>query len=79
MADAAKKRTDQELLRRSAAGDEAAFNELYERHQKAVYRFTLYCGGNAALVEEITQEVFLLLIRSPRLYDATRQSSFQAS
>ena len=33
---------------------------------------------DAELAEEITQEVFLLLIRSPRRYDATRQSSLQA-
>ena len=43
MADGAEKRTDIELLRRSAAGEEAAFNALYDRHQQAVYRFALYC------------------------------------
>jgi RNA polymerase sigma-70 factor (ECF subfamily) len=78
MADGAETRTDIELLRRSAAGEEAAFNALYDRHQQAVYRFALYCSGSVELAEEIAQEVFLLLIRAPQQYDATRGSSLQA-
>jgi RNA polymerase sigma-70 factor (ECF subfamily) len=78
MAEAGDKRTDIELLRRSATGDEAAFIALYDRYQKTVHRFALYCSGSAELAEEITQEVFLLLIRSPQLYDVTRQSSLPA-
>jgi RNA polymerase sigma-70 factor (ECF subfamily) len=78
MADGAGKRTDIELLERSAAGEETAFNALYDRHQQAVYRFALYCGGSAELAEEITQEVFLLLIRAPQQYDTARGSSLLA-
>jgi RNA polymerase sigma-70 factor (ECF subfamily) len=78
MADGAEQRTDLELLKRSAAGEEAAFNALYDRHQQAVYRFALYCGGSAELAEEIAQEVFLLLIRAPQQYDVARGSSLQA-
>jgi RNA polymerase sigma-70 factor (ECF subfamily) len=66
--------SDVELLRRSAGGDETAFNALYDRHQQAVYRFALYCGGSVEVAEEITQDVFLLLIRAPRQYDAARGS-----
>ena len=64
--------SDVDLLRRSAGGEEAAFDALYDRHQQAVYRFALYCSGSAEVAEEITQEVFLLLIRAPRQYDAAR-------
>jgi RNA polymerase sigma-70 factor, ECF subfamily len=66
--------SDVELLRRSAGGEEAAFSALYDRHQQAVYRFALYCGGSVEVAEETTQEVFLHLIRAPRQYDAGRGS-----
>jgi RNA polymerase sigma-70 factor (ECF subfamily) len=77
MADGAKQRIDIELLHRSAAGDEAAFNALYDRHQQAVYRFALYCGGSAELAEEMVQEVFLQLIRAPEQFDPARGASLQ--
>lgn len=60
---------DQELLRQLAKGNEAAFRTLYERHQGSIYRFALHMTGNAASAEEITQEVFMLLIRNPNAYD----------
>jgi RNA polymerase sigma-70 factor, ECF subfamily len=63
---------DQELLRQLAKGNEAAFRTLYERHQGAIYRFALHMTGNSASAEEITQEVFMLLIRNPKNYDARK-------
>jgi len=67
--------TDDRLLRLSAAGEEQAFNALYDRHQGSVYRFVLHStGGDELLAEEITQEVFLLLIRRPQKYDESRGS-----
>src|SRR6266404_2817762 len=65
---------DDQLLRRCAAGDERAFEALYDRHQRAVYRFALFSSGSAAVAEEVTQEVFLALIRQPRDYDSRRGS-----
>ncbi|HKY27318.1 MAG TPA: RNA polymerase sigma factor [Pyrinomonadaceae bacterium] len=61
--------SDVELLRLSAAGNEDAFGQLYDRHQGAVYRFALLMSGSAHVAEEVTQEVFLLLIREPDRYD----------
>ena len=60
---------DQELLRQLAKGNEAAFRTLYERHQSPIYRFVLHMTGNGAMAEEVTQEVFMLLIRNPKGYD----------
>jgi RNA polymerase sigma-70 factor, ECF subfamily len=54
---------DEELLKRMAGGDRAAFAELYERWQAQVYRFTLRMSGSAACAEDVTQEVFLTLMR----------------
>ena len=59
---------DQELLRQLARGDERAFSSLYERYQGPLYRFALHMSGNAATAEEITQEVFMLLIKRPKGY-----------
>lgn len=64
--------SDDDLLRRMAAGSEEAFAELYWRRQGAVYRFALQMSGSAGIAEEVTQEVFLMLIRSADKYDASR-------
>lgn len=62
-------RDDQELLRQMARGDEIAFRTLYERHQRPIYRFALHMSGNTATAEEVTQDVFMLLISNPKGYE----------
>lgn len=61
--------SDAELLRLLVAGDEHAFVQIYNRYQGPVYRFGLLMTGRANIAEEVTQEVFLLLIREPHRYD----------
>jgi RNA polymerase sigma-70 factor, ECF subfamily len=56
--------SDGALLRRMAAGDEDAFTDVYRRFRGPVYRFALQMSGSRAVAEEVTQEVFLALIRS---------------
>lgn len=58
-------REDHELLRRAKDGSEEAFAAIYRRHQRAVYRFAVHMSGSAEAAEEVTQEVFLALIREP--------------
>ena len=65
---------DDQLLKLSAAGDEAAFAALYDRHQAGVYRFVLFLSGSATAAEEITQEVFVALIRDVSRFDPARGS-----
>src|ERR1041384_6455325 len=55
--------TDEDLLLAIRSGSEEAFVSLYRRRQAAIYRFTLHMSGSASLAEDITQEVFLALIR----------------
>jgi RNA polymerase sigma-70 factor, ECF subfamily len=63
---------DDELLLRLRCGDESAFVTLYRRRQGALYRFALHMGGSAAVAEDITQEVFLALLREECGYDPER-------
>ncbi len=63
---------DRELFKQLAKGNETAFSALYERYQGPLYRFALHMSGNGATAEEVTQEVFMLLIGNPKGYDATK-------
>lgn len=64
--------TDEELLLQMRAGDEAAFVTLYRRRQGAIYRFAYHMTASPGSAEDITQEVFLALIRADCGFDATR-------
>ena len=65
---------DEQLLRMMQAGDEDAFTTLYRRRQGGIYRFVLGISGSAPLAEDVTQEVFMALIRDNRGYDPSRGS-----
>lgn len=67
-------RVDEELLARSREGDEGSFLTLYRRHQGAIYRFAYHMSGSASSAEDITQDVFLALIRADSGYDPSRGS-----
>ena len=64
--------TDDGLLRRVIAGDEEAFSLLYKRRHPSIFRFALHMSGNASVAEDVTQEVFLALIRDPKRFDPAR-------
>src|SRR5215472_2462501 len=66
--------TDEELLIRMHSGDEQAFVSLYRKRQAAIFRFALHMGGSESLAEDITQEVFLAVIRDGCGYDPARGS-----
>jgi RNA polymerase sigma-70 factor, ECF subfamily len=63
---------DDELLKRSAKGDEEAFTVLYRRHADVLYRFAFRMTGSSWGAEEIVQDVFMTLVREPSKYDAER-------
>ena len=64
--------TDDGLLRRMMAGDEDAFTLLYRRRHSAIFRFALHMSGNVAVAEDVTQEVFVTLIREAKRFDPER-------
>lgn len=63
---------DDELLRLTGSGAEEAFTTLYQRRQAAVYRFALQMSGSSFIAEEVTQDVFMMLLRDSSSYDASR-------
>jgi RNA polymerase sigma-70 factor (ECF subfamily) len=65
---------DQELLGRMLGGDEDAFTLLYRRRQGGIYRFALHMTGNAAVAEDVTQEVFMMLIECRERFEPARGS-----
>ncbi|MDX6694318.1 MAG: polymerase sigma-70 factor, subfamily [Blastocatellia bacterium] len=66
--------SDGELLRLVSAGDEEAFVTLYRQRHGGVYRFALHMSGSQTIAEDVTQEVFMVLMRDSHGYDATRGS-----
>src|SRR3954454_9976174 len=64
--------TDEELLIRIHSGDEQAFVSLYRRRQGAIFRYVLHMSGSETTAEDITQEVFLAVIRDMSGFDPDR-------
>lgn len=64
--------SESDLLLRLRGGDEQAFLTLYHKLQPPIYRFALNMTGSFAVAEDITQEVFLALIREDFGYVAER-------
>ncbi len=54
---------EQDLIRRAAAGDPAAFDALVERKRERVFWIAYHVVGEAETARDVTQEVFLRLFR----------------
>jgi RNA polymerase sigma-70 factor (ECF subfamily) len=65
---------DLELLKRISDGEEAAFVALYRRWQGNVYRCALRISGAQQIAEDVTQEVFLVLMDRASRFDPGRGS-----
>lgn len=50
---------EEQLLKRLAAGDDIAFNTIYEQYQQSVFAFAFYLTKSKELSEEVVQEVFV--------------------
>ena len=59
------------LMLRVKAGDEDAFRELIERHQRAVISVIYRALGDAWESEDLAQRVFIQVFRSARRYQPT--------
>jgi RNA polymerase sigma-70 factor, ECF subfamily len=64
--------SDDELLLRIRSGDEQAFLSLYRRCRGVIYGYATHMSGSSAVGEDITQEVFMVLIRDECGYDSER-------
>jgi RNA polymerase sigma-70 factor, ECF subfamily len=65
-------RTDHELLRATADGEEGAFVEIYERHRDRVFRFAYRMTGSPETARDVTQSCFVGLLSAPSRFDAER-------
>ena len=62
---------DEDLMLAYAAGDASAFDTLYARHKGGVYRYLLRQCREAAIAEELFQDVWMNLIRARASYAPT--------
>jgi len=62
---------DAELMLRVKDGDGASFGVLLEKHRSSVVHFLYRMIQNAAVSEELAQEVFLRVYRSRATYEPT--------
>jgi RNA polymerase sigma-70 factor (ECF subfamily) len=51
---------------------DAEFQAAFDQHKDAVYRFAWRMSGSAAAAEDITQDVFVGLLRHPDRFDPAR-------
>jgi RNA polymerase sigma factor (sigma-70 family) len=65
---------DEDLLVRVGAGDELAFRELFARYAAVAHALAFRSVRHAQVAEEIVQEAFLAVWRSPERYDGSRGS-----
>ncbi|HEY2468246.1 MAG TPA: RNA polymerase sigma factor [Terracidiphilus sp.] len=54
--------SDAELAERLKHRDERAFLTLYDLHRSSVFRFLMHMTGSIATAEELTQEVFVVIL-----------------
>jgi RNA polymerase sigma factor (sigma-70 family) len=59
-------RTDGELINAYGRGSQAALNELIRRHVDLVYAVALQRTNDSSLADDVTQAVFIVLIKKVR-------------
>jgi RNA polymerase sigma factor (sigma-70 family) len=62
-------RPDEELMLAYRAGDAAAFDALYARHRGGVFRYLRRHTGNAAVADELFQDIWMRLIDARGRYE----------
>src|SRR5215469_7701419 len=70
--DSLEARPDRELLELSVRGNESAFRVLYERMKTPIFRYAFHWMHSEAAAEEVTQEVFILLLKEGHKYKRDR-------
>ncbi len=66
--------SDEDLMERYRDGDAGAFDVLYGRHKRGLFRFMLRQCGNRGVAEELYQDVWMGLVRARATY--TVQAKF---
>jgi RNA polymerase sigma-70 factor (ECF subfamily) len=63
--------TDADMMLRVKAGDDLAFDYLVQKYRRAMVNFMYRMAHNAAVAEDLAQEVFLRVYRSRGSYEAS--------
>jgi RNA polymerase sigma-70 factor (ECF subfamily) len=63
--------TDAEVMLRVKAGDQSAFDFLVQKYRRPLVSFMYRMARNAAMAEDLAQEVFLRVYRSRQTYEAS--------
>ncbi|HJO82166.1 MAG TPA: sigma factor, partial [SAR202 cluster bacterium] len=63
-ANEADRRAVEALVKKAQQGDNPSFGELYERYYDQIFRYVSFKCGNASEAEDITGEVFLMMLES---------------
>jgi len=63
---------DEALLARIAAGETVSLSVLFRRRQQNVYRFALHLTGSPPLADDVTQDVFVTVIREAARFEPGR-------
>jgi RNA polymerase sigma-70 factor, ECF subfamily len=64
--------SDEALLARIASGDVEAVGPLFRRRQQNVFRFALHLTGSPAVADDVTQDVFMAVIRDAARFEPER-------
>lgn len=62
-------RSDETLMLEHGRGSEEAFGELLRRHQRGILNYTYRMVQNRQIAEELTQEVFMALVKNAQRYE----------
>jgi RNA polymerase sigma-70 factor (ECF subfamily) len=63
--------SDAEVMLRVRAGDQSAFDYLVQKYRRPMVSFMYRMARNAAIAEDLAQEVFLRVYRSRETYEAS--------
>ena len=63
--------SDAEVMLRAKAGDQSAFDYLVQKYRRPIVSFMYRMARNAAVAEDLAQEVFLRVYRSRASYEAS--------
>ncbi len=68
-----KNRSDEELMSLLAHGDRGAFDELFNRYYQQIYNYVRRSVPSLEAAEDVTQEIFLRVIKSAKRFDPERK------
>ncbi|MEZ5337021.1 MAG: sigma-70 family RNA polymerase sigma factor [bacterium] len=67
--------SDEELVMQLAAGDAAAFDQIFDRYHKQIYNFIRKQVSERENIEDLVQEVFLRVFKSSKNFDPSKKFS----